>query len=383
MKFQSLGSNYSFGDAWRMLVSRGSESDSHALITWLEKRYGGIAILYDKGRDALSASLSSSGIKRVAINGVTCSVVVEAALTAKSEIIYLDVEHDGNFSAETLQAALASDTPPQAIVIQNTYGYPSDISSIEQLARAHNLVLIEDLAHSLGQTYADGREVGTIGDIVMLSFGRDKVVDVVNGGALIIREPSLLKGLPRPTKFRAAKVQFRDRIYPLLTCLGRALYGVVIGKAIIAGMYRFHLAEHSADGGIHTEFTMPHWQAKLLLRQLTMLDKNVAHRKEIAQIYANTLPTLVIAKTSLIRTPLWVTDRAKVIAALAQNGFQLADTWYDVPIGPKRKFETFDYSLSEHPGAVDLAHHVINLPTHRGISPSTARKIAEIVKEAA
>ena len=381
MIFQSLGSNYSFGDAIKLLFARGSEHDKETLVHWLEKHYGGSAILYDKGRNALSAALTGIKASHVAINATTCSVVVEAVTAAHGDIIYLDIEKDGHFSASTLNETLKKSPYLKAVVIQNTYGQPCDIAAIEDIAHEHNLILIEDLAHSLGQTYADGREVGTVGDIIMLSFGRDKIVDVVNGGALVVREPSLLKNIARPSQVRSKKAQTRDRIYPLLTWLARKSYGVIIGKLIIAGMYKFHLAEHSADGGIDTNHTLPSWQAKRLLSKLQMLDVNITHRRKINAIYAELLPNAIIAEQAFIRTPLYVNDRKKALQTLKSRGIYLADTWYDTPIGPKRKFIKMAYPLDVYPNAVQLSEHIINLPTHQAITPERARKLAVLLRE--
>lgn len=383
MIFQSLGSNYSFKDALTMLFARGTDHDSEVLIHHLEKQFGGTAILYDKGRNALSAALTGIGTSTVAINGTTCSVVVDAADAAVAKIIYLDVERNGHFTADTLQKALDAGAKPNAVVIQNTYGQPSDIVAIEAIAEKHDITLIEDVAHSLGQTYHDGRAVGTVGDIVMLSFGRDKIIDVVNGGALIVREPKFLKAIPRPSRQRDKKAELRDHIYPILTWKARKLYRIMIGKLIVAGMYKFHLAEHSADGVIDTAQKMPNWQAKQLLGKLQHLDREIAHRKAVQAVYASLLPDMILADDAVIRTPIWVNDRQKILQALTSHGIYLSDTWYDTPIGPKRKFKKMNYPNHTCPNAVALSEHIINLPTHREVTPEIAARIAHIVKEAA
>lgn len=382
MIFQSLGSNYSFGDAVKLLFARGSKQDSENLVHLLENHYGGVGILYDKGRNALSAALAGIKASHVAINGTTCSVVVEALEAAHSQVAYLDIEKHGHFSAESLKQAIKDGAKLSAVIVQNTYGQPCDIEAIEQVARANSLILIEDLAHSIGQTYSDGREVGTVGDIIMFSFGRDKIIDVVSGGALVIREPSLLKKIPSPAHMPSRKSQSRDHIYPSLMWMARKLYRVIVGKLIVAAMYKLHLAEHSADGGIDTSHTMSEWQAKRLATKFQELDTNVAHRKEINDIYVKSLNDVVITQNALIRTPIRVDDRAKILQALERNGVYLADTWYDTPVGPKRKFATMTYPAASCPQSVELAKHILNLPTHQAITPQIAKRIASIVKEA-
>lgn len=381
MIFQSLGSNYNFLMVLKALFTRGRDDDRETLTRVLEKRYGGIAYLYDKGRDGLAAAVSAINAERIAINGTTCSVVVEALGHSGSEIVYLDVEKTGHFSAAALKKALDSKQPPKAVVIQNTYGQPCDIIEIERIAHKHHLVLIEDLAHSIGQMYPDGREVGTVGDIVMLSFGRDKVIDVVNGGAIIVREPKLLKNMTAATETRVLKDQLRDRFYPLLSWLARRLYPIGVGKLITRYMYRFSLAEHSADGGIHPEYTMPNWQARLALAAFDELEVNLVRRRKIVSIYQEELAGLMPVESPLVRAPLLTISRNEIIDHLESYRYYLADTWFDTPIGPSRKFRSMDYPKKSMPKSVIFARTVMNLPTHRNISYKKARALAHLIKE--
>lgn len=381
MIFQSLGSNYSFVSALRILTTYAHDADHEKLIHTLEKRYGGIAYLYDKGRNALAAGLVGLDISDIAINGTTCSVVVDAIHYAKMNIAYLDIAADGNFDSKTLAEKLKTNPTIKAVIVQNTYGNPCDIASIEKLASEHKLILIEDLAHSIGQKYADGREVGTVGDIVMLSFGRDKIIDVVNGGALIIREPSLLQNIKAPYLERKLTARLRDRIYPLLTYIVRRTYRIYLGRFVARAMYALKLAEHSADGVIKPIYKIPTWQAKLIDQELLHLESNLAHRQAIVDQYQKSLADQTIASAPILRYPISVPSREKLIKHLAQHGFHLSDTWYDTPIGPKRKYQQMHYPEDRCPGVLELSEHIVNLPTHRNISIKKARQLAQLVKE--
>ena len=381
MIFQSLGSNYTLMSAFKILFSRGDKKDHQAVIKWLENHYGGIAYLYAKGRDGLAAAIEGINASSVAVNGVTCSVLIDAVQHAGSNVIYIDIANDGNLRLSELDKSLRSAQPPRAIIIQNTYGNTCDIAKIESLAKKHKAIIIEDLAHCLGQKYPDGREVGTVGDIVMLSFGRDKIIDVVNGGALIIREPLFLKKIKGPSEIRPARNQIQDRFYPILTWLARRTYRIGLGKLIVYAMYKFHLAEHSADGGIHPEYDMPDWQAHYLLGELEKLSQNLDHRTKIATIYREQLSELIPTENASLRVPLLVRGRQKLIEYLAENHYLLADTWYDTPIGPKRKYQKIDYPEDTNKNSIQLARHIINLPTHVNINERQARKLATLIKE--
>lgn len=385
MKFQALGSNYNFAQAMRQLVAVGNKTSSKQLTKTLEKRYGGHAYLYSKGRNALSQAVRlcrDNEHSYIAINGLTCSVVVEAINESGAQPFYLDVDPTtAHFDAQTLESDIAKQQAISAVVVQNTYGRTVDIAPIEKIAKKHDILLIEDIAHSVGQLYPDGREAGTVGDLVMLSFGRDKILDVVNGGALIVRSPKLHHAMQPPQQTSSLLNQFRDRIYPLLIWIVRTTYSSGAGKAVNVLIYRLGLAVRSSDGGIKRNERMPRWKALLINKQFDQLDLTNEHRRNIMAIYQRYFGDSLISRNGTIRAAIAVNDRETALAELRDAGFVLRDTWYDTPIGPERKYRDLDYPEADCPNAVALAQRIINLPTHQYIRPSDAQKIAEIVRK--
>lgn len=381
MIFQANGSNYDLSQSLRLLFSRGTQKDSDELRSLLASRYGGQATLFSKGRGALSEAVRVSGAKVTAVNGYTCSVVVEAITSAGSTPKYLDIDPTAaHFSAKTLGKAIEQTPEVGAVIVQNTYGIPCDIAGIEALAKKHNLILIEDLAHSIGQTYLDGREVGTVGDVTMLSFGRDKMIDVGSGGALIVRNPRFDEKVAVPDALSPKKLQRQDRWYPILSWLVRAFYPVKLGRFLLGAMFRMHWVSRSSDGGIHREYTLPHWQARQAARLFKTLDSTVALRHQKSAAYASLL-NLPLAERASIRVPFVVDDPSAVLGSCKRRHFMLDDIWYDTPIGPKRKYADFAFPEADCPEAVKFAHHVINLPTHQFVTRADQAKLTQIIAE--
>lgn len=377
MKFQALGSNYNFVRSVRHLFTVGHNSDHKLLQNKLENYFGGTAVLFSKGRNALSAAVAAAAPSGsyVGVNAMTCSVVIEAIKKAGALPYYIDVDSKtAHFTAKELQQALKHQ-PLAAIIIQNTYGNPCDIGPIETIARTNKIVIVEDTAHSIGQKYSDGRQVGTVGALTMISFGRDKVLDVVNGGALI--QHGAIEARP-PKGHVPLLSQLRDRLYPLFMWLYRATYAFFIGKIILRIVYGLHLAEHSADGGISAT-RMPNWQAKLACCRLDELDSYITHRELIMGIYRQYFDTRLIGNNAFIRAAVSVSDRKALLTKLRQTGYELTDTWYDTPIGPARKYRTLDYPVDTCQNAVMLSNSIINLPTHAEIAEHDAETISHIV----
>ena len=382
MIFQAMGAKYTFSSVTRYLFAGGNESDSDKLRQALKNHYSGEVTLYHKGRAALAEAirLATGGEGGVAISGLTCYSVVQAVKAAGCTPIFIDInEDDLQFSADELR----KHKDIKAVVIQNMLGLPADIVSIERATREMNAVLIEDLAHSAGASYSDGREVGTVGDITMLSFGKDKAIDVVNGGALIIRGDYKAK---QPTK--APKHQMKDRLYPSIAWWTRVFYPIGLGKYIMALAIKLSLVSRSADGEVDTAEMLPHWQAKLALRQIENLSNIAKERHQKAKIYIENLQKTVPkavkqAGSAPARLPLLVDNRDRVIAALHGNGIQANDIWYDVPVSPIRFYKKANYSEKDCPVAVNVASRLINLPTHERITSENIIKITEIVNRVA
>jgi dTDP-4-amino-4,6-dideoxygalactose transaminase len=70
-----------------------------------------------------------------------------------------------------------------AILLTHIYGQPCDVDAIEQFARAHNLKVIYDGAHSFG-VKMNGRSIFHYGDISTCSFHATKIFHTVEGGAV-------------------------------------------------------------------------------------------------------------------------------------------------------------------------------------------------------
>ena len=78
----------------------------------------------------------------------------------------------------------------RVIVLMHTFGHPSDISSLSQVAADFNLPVVEDAAESLGSFY-QGRHTGTFGLAGTLSFNGNKTITTGGGGAILTNDSEL------------------------------------------------------------------------------------------------------------------------------------------------------------------------------------------------
>lgn len=131
---------------------------------------------------------------------LTFWVVPEIARVAGLRPVFADIDPATfNLAPEAFERAITSQT--RAVVPTHLYGLPCDMNEISAIACRHNLVVIEDCAHSLGARYC-GRPVGTLGDAGFFSFQSLKPLNTYGGGMAVVRDPLLAR---RVAKLAAAE----------------------------------------------------------------------------------------------------------------------------------------------------------------------------------
>lgn len=391
--FNSLGSNYNLRLAWSALTTANRTDAADTLRTYLATTYHGEATLFYKGREALEFAfglLSLSAGSAVVINGYTCLAVYQAVRNVGCVPQLLDIAPGTlHFSTEQLRAALANNPSIKAVVIQNTLGYPVDIEGIANVCKEKNIILIEDLAHSAGTLYANGQMAGTMGDMTIFSFGQDKIVDVVSGGALVVRNPAYQERILPPFTRVGLAQQWRDRCYPILTWLIRKSYGGGVGKVIHAIFRKLKVLPApmtTQPAGCFRH--LPAWQCRLAYEQLQNLDTHVQHRCRIAQVYAATLKQYIVSpaiaagieESTNLRFPIFVEGRDRLLSVLKEHQVYVSDIWYDAPIAPEKYQALVHYKDDGvYPEAEKISRLMLNLPTHQEVTVTKAAEIAAII----
>jgi len=113
-----------------------------------------------------------------------------AALMRGAVPIMADVDPDSqNITAETIRPHITPHT--RAIIAVHLAGWPCDLDPIMELAKEHNLIVIEDCAQAHGAFYK-GRPVGSIGHMGAFSFCQDKIMTTGGeGGLLSLKDETL------------------------------------------------------------------------------------------------------------------------------------------------------------------------------------------------
>ena len=110
--------------------------------------------------------------------------------------VFADIDPDTfNVTTETLKAKITKDT--SLFIPVHFAGQPCNMEEIKKLAVTQNIRIIEDAAHAIGSSYADGDRVGSCrySDMTIFSFHPVKTITTGEGGAITTNDEDLYKRL--------------------------------------------------------------------------------------------------------------------------------------------------------------------------------------------
>jgi dTDP-4-amino-4,6-dideoxygalactose transaminase len=406
--FNSLGSNYSWQFAWLALRQQlhSSQSAVTRLHQQLADRYEGQTFLLYKGRDAIEFGLRVLGVgagDEVLTQAFTCHAIEEAIERTGASPIFIDLgEGQLNPTLETLDYAFKKAKHPKALLIQHTLGHTANIKKIRQWCDERSLFLFEDLAQALGSRDANEDEVGKYADVVIHSFGRDKIIDTVAGGATIFKN-KLLEWKPeiraqaealyqdQVQKKIAPAIIRRDLSYPFLTHVIRSTHQIGFGKVLFKIGRRLGWLTSPIESPTVQMSTFPPQYAALALKQLLTLEAQLHHRREMAQLYQQELANDVkiqlfstaetINHSSNLRFCIGVANPDQVSQLLAKRGIYITDRWYRQAVDCGSLERTSQYQAGSCPNAEKLAAVILNLPTHWGVQAPEVKRICQNIKK--
>jgi perosamine synthetase len=357
------------------------------------------AVLLSSGRSAIYHTLMALGVDKgdeVIIQAFTCLAVPAPVMWTGAKPIYADIQRETyNFDIEDVKKKISSRT--KAIIVQHTFGIPAPVRELKKLAEEHKIFLIEDLAHSFGAT-VNGQMLGTFGDAAILSFGRDKTVSCVFGGAVISSNTELVDKI-RSEQNNHSHPPFwwtkQQLLHPLLMAVVKPLYfSFGIGKALLVVAQKMKLLSLAVSkkekAGVkpsHLNWRFSPALGFLLDNQLDKIDRYTDRRREIAGKYISKFKMdatygLVQDNVGWLRFPLTV-DNPKNVFSEAKNINILLGDWYGDPVTPidPDKPKLARYVPGSCPNAEYMSAHVVNLPTHPTLSDEDVDKVIQFISD--
>lgn len=138
------------------------------------------------GTDALILALLAAGIgpgEEVITTPFSFVATAGSIAYIGAKPVFVDIDRTSfNLDPAKIEAAITPKT--KAIMPVHLFGLPADMDPILSIARAHQLLVIEDAAQAIGARYK-GRMIGTIGDFGCFSFFPSKNLGAAGDGGLI------------------------------------------------------------------------------------------------------------------------------------------------------------------------------------------------------
>lgn len=163
--------------------------------TWLEKRFHALRVLLTtSGSSALDMAAFLCDIQpgdEVILPSYTFSSTANAFVLAGARLVFVDIRPDTmNIDESKIEDAITEKT--KVICVVHYAGIACEMDTIMEIARRHQLLVVEDAAQGVMSTYKE-HALGTIGDFGCYSFHETKNYSMGEGGAIIINKPELIE----------------------------------------------------------------------------------------------------------------------------------------------------------------------------------------------
>lgn len=150
------------------------------------------AVAVSNGTAALHAACLAAGIKEgdeVITTPITFAASANCVLYCGAKPVFADIEPDTyNIDPTKIEEKITSKT--KAIIAVHFTGQPCKMDEIHEIAKKHNLFVIEDAAHALGAEYK-GKKIGSISDMTTFSFHPVKHITTGEGGMVTTNSKEL------------------------------------------------------------------------------------------------------------------------------------------------------------------------------------------------
>lgn len=312
------------------------------------------------GTDALQISMMALGLKpgdEVIAPSFTFIATAEVIAVLGLTPVLVDVEPDTfNISPEAILKAITPRT--KAIVPVHLFGQTADMDAIMDIAKKHNLFVIEDACQSIGSDYKNAsgemKKSGTIGDVGCTSFFPSKNLGCYgDGGAIFTNDDKL-----------AAKLRS------------------IVNHGMTVRYYHDDIGVNSRLDSI---------QAAVLNVKLKHLDNYAKARQQVAAAYDKAFkdqPELTIPARSSNSTHVFHqytllvkgVDRNKLPEFMATKDIP-AMIYYPVPIHLQKAYLDPRYQPGDFPVTEELCHSVVSLPMHTEMDEEQLNYITSSVLE--
>ena len=304
------------------------------------------AIAVNSGTAALQSALYALNINKndeVLIPSFTFLATANAVASTGAKPIFVDIIKD-NYTIDPADLEKKITKKTKAIIPVHLYGNVALVSKIAEIAKKHNLAVIEDAAQSLGSSFKN-KNTGTFFEMGCFSLYPTKVITAGEGGFIVTNSKKI-----------------RDNLLMIRN------HGIVSNDARIFGL----------------NFRMPEINAAIASIQMKKLPKFLDTRRKNASLLSELISDLDIKipvereheKVNWSLYTINIKRRNMVLKKLHQRGIGAA-VYYSIPIHKTHLYsQKIRLSNTEY-----AASRVLSLPIHQKLKPRNIEFIAQSLRE--
>lgn len=316
----------------------------------------GIAV--SSGTAGLHLIVKSLGIgagDEVIVPSFTFAASANVVLYEGGIPVFVDIDPETrNMDIEDVRRKITPRT--KAIMVVDVFGHPAEWDELEQIAREHNLRLIDDCCEALGSEYK-GRKIGQFGAAGCFAFYPNKQITTGEGG-LIVTDDDDIAALCRSLRNQ-----------------GRGEMGAWLNHERLG--YNYRLDEMSAALGIS---------------QMKRLEEFITKRERVASMYTERLKDLDFVQPPNVKPYVrmsWFVyvvtlaeglDRDPVMAAMEARGVPARGYFSPVHLQPYIA-KQFGFKGGELPITESIAQRTIALPFHNNLTEAQVAHVVDTLDE--
>ena len=327
------------------------------LANYVNKKH---CISCSSGTDALLIPLMAYGIgpgDAVITTPFTYIATAEVIAILGATPVFVDIyEKTFNIDPESIEEAVIfakkQNLDPKAVIPVDLFGLPARYRLIHEVAKKHNLVVIEDFAQAFGSSIGV-KKAGSFGNVSATSFYPSKPLGCYgDGGAIFTDDDELAE------KMKSIRV-----------------HG--------AGGNKYQNIRVGLNGRLDTI------QAAILLEKLDIFENELKSRNKIANYYASNIdPKSVIPpyvpknyKSSWAQFSVTAKnehERKRLINKLSEQKIPTA-VFYGIPLHLQKVFKNLNYKKNSLPISEKISNKIFSIPMHPYLDTKDQDKVLEIL----
>ncbi len=317
------------------------------------KRVGArAAVAVNSGTDALLCALMALEIgpgDEVIVPTFTFFATAGAVHRVGAKPVFVDIDAKTfNIAPDKIEAAVTDKT--RAIIAVHLFGQCADMDAIAEIAKRHNLKVIEDAAQALGATYR-GRGACTLSDLACVSFYPTKNLGGYGEGGMIFAQDESLATIVRQLRNHGESERYVHERVGGNFRLDTMKAGILLAK-------------------------LPYWEDFAMRRQANAerYDELLAGAPLITPFVADG------ARHVYHQYSLLCPNRDELKSFLGDRGVQ-SGIYYPIPLHLQKCFSYLGYKPGDLPVAEEVCKRIVSLPCHPMLARDDVAYVAESIHE--